>query len=76
MNGGVGLTGQSAWRHDDLMLALKKKIADIESLEVRLARNKAHLLSLIQLIDSKPDDLDCKDNAARVMENMGITGKS
>jgi hypothetical protein len=55
------------------MAALKKKIADIESLEVRLAQNKAHLRSLIQLIDSKPADVDCKDNAVRVMSSMGIT---
>ncbi|MDN2714110.1 MULTISPECIES: MerR family transcriptional regulator [unclassified Janthinobacterium] len=66
----------SSWKHDELMAALKKKIADIESLEVRLAQNKAHLLSLIQLIDAKPEDVDCKDNAARVMESMGIVGKN
>ena len=62
----------SSWRHDALMAALRKKIADIESLEVRLARNKAHLLSLMQLIDAKPEDVDCKDNAARIMEGIGI----
>lgn len=62
----------SSWRHDALMAALRKKIADIESLEVRLAQNKAHLLSLIQLIDARPEDVDCKDNAARVMHSIGI----
>ncbi|MFZ6774277.1 MerR family transcriptional regulator [Undibacterium sp. SXout7W] len=62
----------SSWRHDELMAALKKKITDIESLEVRLAQNKAHLRSLIQLIDSRPEDLDCKDNAVRVMTSIGI----
>lgn len=62
----------SSWRHDELIAVLHKKIADIESLEVRLAQNKAHLRSLIQLIDSRPDDLDCKDNAVRVMASMGI----
>lgn len=62
----------SSWRHDALMAALRKKIADIESLEVRLALNKAHLLSLIQLIDARPADVDCKDNAARVMHSIGI----
>ncbi|MBB3122408.1 MerR family transcriptional regulator [Pseudoduganella violacea] len=62
----------SSWRHDELIAALKKKIADIESLEIRLAQNKAHLRSLIQLIDSRPDDIDCKDNAVRVMTSMGI----
>lgn len=66
----------SAWRHDELMVALKKKITDIESLEVRLAQNKAHLLSLIQLIDAKPEALDCKDNAARVMDSLGIANKN
>lgn len=65
----------SSWKHDELMLALKKKIADIESLEVRLAQNKAHLLSLIQMIEAKPDELDCKDNTARIMESMGIASK-
>jgi DNA-binding transcriptional MerR regulator len=66
----------SSWRHDELMAALKKKIADIESLEVRLAQNKAHLRSLIQLIDSRPGHIDCKDNAVRVMASMGITSSS
>ena len=66
----------SSWKHDELMVALKKMIADIASLEVRLAQNKAHLLALIQLIDTKPEDLDCKDNAARIMESMGIVGKN
>lgn len=66
----------SAWRHDELMVALRKKITDIESLEVRLAQNKAHLLSLIQLIDAKPEALDCKDNAARVMDSLGIANKN
>ncbi|MBA5637985.1 MerR family transcriptional regulator [Duganella sp. LX20W] len=64
----------SSWKHDELMAALHKKIADIESLEVRLAQNKAHLRSLIQVIDSKPQDIDCKDNAVRVMNSLGLSG--
>lgn len=43
---------------------------------MRLAQNKVHLLSLIQLIDAKPEDLDCKENAARVMQSMGIVAKN
>ena len=43
---------------------------------MRLAQNKAHLLSLIQLIDAKPEALDCKDNAARVMDSLGIANKN
>jgi DNA-binding transcriptional MerR regulator len=62
----------SSWQHENLMTALKKKVADIESLEVKLAQNKAHLLSLIHLIDTKPDDVACKDNATRVLNSMNI----
>jgi len=62
----------SQWRHDDLIVVLKKKISDIEAMEVRLAQNKADLLTLVHLIDSKPDDVACKDNTLRVMDSMGI----
>ena len=60
------------WQHDELLIALRKKIQDIESMEVGLAQNKAHLQSLIQLIDAKPADMACADNAVRVLDSMGI----
>lgn len=60
------------WQHEQLITALRSKISDIEAMEVRLAQNKALLLSLIQLIDAKPDGIACKDNAARVMDSMRI----
>ena len=60
------------WQHDELLKALRKKILDIESMEVRLAQNKAHLQSLIQLIDTKPADMECSDNAVRVLDSIGI----
>ena len=63
------------WQHDELTTALRKKVADIESMEVRLAQNKAHLQSLIQLIDGKPADLTCEDNAVQVMKRFGIPVK-
>lgn len=62
----------SSWKHDELLAALHKKIADIEALEARLARSKAELQSLVELIDGKPADIDCKENAARVMRRLGI----
>lgn len=62
------------WRHDELMAILRKKLADIESMELRLAQNKANLLSLIRMIDTKPDDMACQDNAVRVLDELGITG--
>lgn len=66
----------SQWQHDDLIAALRKKIADIESMEVKLAQSKAHLMSLIQLIGAKPEGMDCEDNAQRVLGTLGLsTGK-
>ena len=61
----------SSWKLDELLGALHKKIADIEALEQRLARSKSELQSLVQLIDSRPADLGCKENAERVMATMG-----
>lgn len=60
------------WRHDELIAMLTKKLEDIESMELRLAQNKAHLRTLIELINSKPDDMACAENAARVMDTVGI----
>ena len=60
------------WKHEELMAMLAKKLADIEAMEVRLAQNKAHLRSLIDLINSKPADMACEENAARVMDTVGI----
>ncbi|HIV71345.1 MAG TPA: MerR family transcriptional regulator [Candidatus Aquabacterium excrementipullorum] len=62
----------SNWQHEALITALRKKIADIEAMEVKLAHNKANLQSLIQLIDTKPEGMECRDNAVRVMDTMGI----
>ena len=65
-----------SWRHEELMSALRSKVEDIAALERRLARSKAHLQQLIQMIAAKPDDMDCKDNAARVLANLGVMGDS
>jgi len=62
----------ASWKHDELIGALRKKISDIEALEQRLARSKAELHSLVQLIDSKPPGVDCKENAERVMASLGV----
>lgn len=62
----------SSWKHEELLGALQKKIADIEALEQRLARSKAELKSLVQLIDSKPANIGCKENAERVMATLRV----
>ncbi len=60
------------WRHDELMAALTNKLADIESMERRLAQNKANLRSLISLIEAKPEGMACGDNAVRVLDTVGM----
>ncbi|QND83321.1 MerR family transcriptional regulator [Chromobacterium vaccinii] len=63
-----------SWKHEQLLSALRRKVEDIESLEARLAQSKAHIQTLIQLIDAKPDDMACQANAARVVASMGMAG--
>jgi len=60
----------SSWNQEELLGALRKKIADIEAMELRLARSKSELKSLVQLIDSRPADRGCKENAELVMATL------
>jgi DNA-binding transcriptional MerR regulator len=69
------LPAQAAgWRHDELIGALSRKLEDIEAMELRLAQNKAHIRSLIALIESKPEGMACQDNAARVIGSVDVHG--
>ena len=61
------------WQHDALMTALRQKVTDIELLQQKLARNKAKLLSVIDTIAAKPDDMDCADNAKRVLSELSFS---
>ena len=61
------------WQHDALMTALQQKVTDIEQLQQKLARNKAKLLSVIDTIAAKPDDMDCADNAKRVLSELSFS---
>ncbi|MDH1730159.1 MerR family transcriptional regulator [Pseudomonas chengduensis] len=60
------------WEHGKLLDTLQAKVKDIEALEQRLAQSKAHLLALIDEIESKPDDTDCATNAKRVLSKMNL----
>ncbi|MFT0634699.1 MerR family transcriptional regulator [Pseudomonas sihuiensis] len=64
------------WEHGKLLDTLQAKVKDIEALEQRLAQSKAHLLALIDEIESKPDDIDCATNAKRVLSKMNLGGPS
>ncbi len=58
------------WEHGALIEALRRKVADIESLQSRLMQSKAQLVALIGEIEAKPGDIDCAANARRVLTRM------
>lgn len=58
------------WQHGTLIETLQAKVQDIEAMELRLAQSKAHLVALLAEIDAKPDDMDCSDNAKRVLSRI------
>lgn len=60
------------WQQAPLLAALKAKVSDIEALEASLAHSKQQLQTLIQLVESKPGEMPCEENAARVLATMGI----
>ncbi len=62
----------TSWQHDELVGTLQHKLADIEALQMRLTENKERIQALLRLIESRPDDMDCKLNASRIMASMGI----
>lgn len=63
------------WKHDDLVASLQKKLGEIETMQARLEQNKADLLSLMGLIDSKPPEMACKDNAARIIDGLKVPAR-
>ncbi|WP_414440664.1 MerR family transcriptional regulator [Burkholderia sp. 22PA0106] len=60
----------SNWQHGDLVPKLRAKIADIEAMEQQLALSKARLLALIGQVENKPDTIDCRDNARRLLGEL------
>ncbi|GAU04343.1 MerR family transcriptional regulator [Burkholderia stabilis] len=58
------------WQRGALLEALRHKVRDIEAMQVKLAQNKAHLVSLMTEIEAKPDEIDCTANATRLLSQM------
>lgn len=56
----------SHWRHEELLVALREKVAEIDALQAQLAQNKAQLLAVIAGIEDRPDGIACSDNKQRV----------
>lgn len=62
----------SQWDHSSLVEAMRTKLADIEALQQRLAVSRAQLLEVLHEIESKPADMNCADNARRVLTQFGM----
>lgn len=60
------------WEHGTLLDALRRKVEEIEALQVQLAQSKAHLVELVAQIEAKPQDMDCAANARRVLSEMQL----
>ncbi|AZQ56339.1 MerR family transcriptional regulator [Burkholderia cenocepacia] len=58
------------WQRGALLEALRHKVRDIEVMQVKLAQNRVHLVSLIAEIEAKPDEIDCTANATRLLSQM------
>lgn len=63
-------TEQPGWAHAELLDSLQRKVGEIETMQQRLAHNKAQLLSIIASIESKPEGMQCSENAERVLANL------
>ncbi len=66
--------GSGNWQHDELLDALKRKVAEIEDMQKRLKQNREHLLAVIRNIEDRPAGLDCSDRAKWVLERLREEG--
>lgn len=60
-------SGAAPADHGLLLASLKRKVAEIEAMQQRLAQNRAQLLAVIAGIEDKPQGMDCEENAQRLI---------
>ncbi|KVO50476.1 MerR family transcriptional regulator [Burkholderia stagnalis] len=58
------------WQCGSLLDAPRRKVQDIEALEARLARNKAHVMSLIAGTGAKPEAVERAAHAMRLLSRV------
>lgn len=69
---------KGTWKHDELLEALKRKVADIDEMQERLKRNRASLLVAIESIETRPMDMNCAERTKWVMGKLvdkGVVSK-
>lgn len=63
-------TKASGWQHDKMIALLEEKIAGIEAMQKQLKKNKTQLLSVIETLKNRPQDVDCEDRKAWVLDSL------
>lgn len=66
--------GDGRWNHEELLAALKAKVAEIEALQKRLKQSRTQLLVAIDSIERRPEGMACADNKRRVLDQLRGTG--
>lgn len=64
----------NAWDHGELLAGLKRKVAEIEQLQERLARSRAQLRVAIETIETGTENLACDDRKRKVLRRMREQG--
>lgn len=62
--------GPNGWEKDGLLDGLKRKVAEIETMQQRLEQNRMQLLIAIDSIENRPEGMPCDDNTQRVLERL------
>jgi DNA-binding transcriptional MerR regulator len=57
--------------HDRMLAELRKKLAEVEALQKKLAGTRAGLRLVIERIEKTPPGGDCFENTERVLKNLG-----
>lgn len=70
--------GSNGWEKDGLLDGQKRKVAEIEAMQQRLAQGRAQgraqLLIAIDSIENRPEGMPCDDNTQRVLERLREEG--
>ena len=62
--------GLQGWDHGAVVGALRQKITDIKVMERKLQSRKRQLQALLTDIEARPENMDCHDNARRVLSHV------
>lgn len=58
------------WDRDELLEALHRKATALDDLLEQVTRSRQRVARVIADIEKKPDDLDCADNADRIIATL------